>query len=125
MSFAYGRQILRGAIQYANLQRRWLIFRELQLFLDRPTEWPHLDGLICAGFPHAVFAKLVQTYPHIVYCAGGGDPTICPVVALDDITVGIQAAEHLMDCHLEHFLSSVTTLCIRFRSTASQATSKL
>ncbi len=99
----YGRAILRGAARYANLQRRWLLFKDMEKVLGPDDDWPELDGGIFAGVSFAIFENGLKHCKHAVHCSGGSDPDICPVVALDDVMVGEQAARHLMDCKFEHF----------------------
>lgn len=100
----YGRAILRGVTRYANLQRRWLLFKDLdRTFRATGGPLPQLDGAVVSGLPPAAVERTRKRWPHLVDCSGGGDPDVCPVVALDDVAAGAQAAEHLMDCRLEHF----------------------
>ncbi len=102
-SNSYGRAILRGITRYANLQRRWLLFKDLERGAATESEWPDLDAGIFAGVPQELVDTVGRHCRHVVYCSGGGDPAKCPVVALDDVMAGRQAAEHLLDCRLEHF----------------------
>ena len=98
----YGRSIRRGVTRYTNLQRRWLLFKDLERTYDGTGPLPKLDGAVFGG-PLPALERDRKACGHIVYCSGGGDPEICPVVALDDVAAGAQAAEHLMDCRLERF----------------------
>lgn len=99
----FGRAILRGVTRYANLQRRWVLFKDMQRVLDVNSPWPAFDGAIFAGVPWEVVMHGVKRCKHVVHISGGGDPTMCPVVALDDVVAGRQAAQHLIDCRLERF----------------------
>lgn len=100
----YGRAVMRGVMRYANLQRRWVIHEELRHLFQIPPHWPQCDGVIIAGigggpaFEHAIEHSRV-----CIHCSGSADPTISPVVCVDDIAVGAMAAEHLLDCRLENF----------------------
>jgi len=99
----FGREIVRGITRYANLQRRWVLFKDLQGDLKPDTDWPAFDGAIFAGVPWLVFQHGLARCPRVVHCSGGGDPDLCPVVALDDDAAGAMAAEHLMSCRLKRF----------------------
>lgn len=99
----YGRAIVRGVTRYANLQRRWLLFLDLDRSADILSELPPLDGGVFAGMDAPVIQEASRRFPHIVNCSGGGDPAICPIVALDDEVAGRMAAEHLLNCQFEHF----------------------
>lgn len=102
-SNTYGRAILRGATRYANLQRKWVIYKELQNVFDRPSHWPPLDGAIFAGVSAKVFEAGIKHCRFAVQCSSSMTHARCPIVALDDIAVGKQAAEHLLNCRFEHF----------------------
>src|SRR4051794_9347193 len=54
-STTYGRSILRGAVRYANLQRRWVVYKALERTFDVKSNWPEFDGAIFAGIPSDVF----------------------------------------------------------------------
>jgi LacI family transcriptional regulator len=71
--------------------------------LSLDDEWPELDGAVFAGVPYTLVERGMRQFGSVVHCSGGGDPGLCPVVALDDIMAGEQAAHHLMDCRFEHF----------------------
>jgi len=115
---AFGRAVLLGVSRYANLQRRWLLYKELQRFLDVKSDWPQFDGIIFAGAPLELFAFACDHCPNIVMCSGGGDPKLTPVVALDEEAAGTMAAEHLVECRLERFafygIKSHTVYPVRF-----------
>jgi len=97
----FGRAILRGVTRYANLQRRWHLYKDIAHALDAYKEWGNLDGGIFAGVPATSIPEQRKHCKHIVYCSGSGDPRSSPVVALDDRAAGAQAAEHLIDCGLD------------------------
>jgi LacI family transcriptional regulator len=99
----YGRAILRGVTRYANMQRRWLLFKDVENAVDAQKRWGKLDGGIFAAMPVAAFEANRKRCTHAVYCSGGGDPAKTPVIALDDIAAGAQAAGHLLNCGLEKF----------------------
>ena len=99
----YGRAILRGVTRYANLQRRWLLYKDLTNALEAQLQWSKLDGGVFAGFSDQLFQTGRKRCRHAVYCSGAGDARKAPVVALDDIAAGVQAAEHLMNCGIEEF----------------------
>jgi LacI family transcriptional regulator len=99
----FGRAIFRGATRYANLQRRWLLFKDLGRLFERQHRLSALDGGIFAGMSKPVFEYALRQCRYGVFCSGGGDPAVSPVVALDDVAAGAQAAQHLMDCRLERF----------------------
>jgi LacI family transcriptional regulator len=100
----YGRAIVRGATRYANLQRRWLLFKDLERVFDLTSPWPKMDAAIIAGMSQEMLDHAIKwCHGRVVVCSGNGDPKISPVVALDDVAAGEQAAQHLMDCRIEHF----------------------
>jgi len=102
-SYKYGSSIVRGALRYANIKRRWLIYKQLGLGLDENSEWPRFDGIICAAGPAWILDRALRVSKNVVYCSSTGDPNLCPIIGLDGIQTGMQAAEHLINCGLEHF----------------------
>ena len=91
-------------MRYANVQRRWLLHEELRHTVEVPLpNWPECDGAILAGVGPAVIDFVRERCRHVVRCSGSADPRATPAAALDDHAVGMMAAEHLMDCRLEHF----------------------
>lgn len=100
----FGRAVMRGVMRYANVQRRWLIHEELRQVVDAPLpNWPKCDGAILAGVGPAVIDFAIHNSRHVVRCSGSADPAVTPAASLDDFAIGVTAAEHLMDCRLEHF----------------------
>jgi LacI family transcriptional regulator len=99
----YGRAIIRGIMRYANLQRTWLIHEEFRPVYSAVKNWPRSDGTIAAGVTTETAVVLRRKTKHIVMCSGSADPKKSPVVCLDDIAAGAMAANHLLDCRLEHF----------------------
>ncbi|MGN6507360.1 MAG: substrate-binding domain-containing protein, partial [Tepidisphaeraceae bacterium] len=96
--------VLRGATQYANLQRRWLLRKELRHFLEaRSVNWPKFDGAIFAGVPNELLELGRAQCKHVVICSGAADPRRGPVVRLDDEAAGALAARHLIECRLPRF----------------------
>lgn len=99
----YGRGILRGVTRYANLQRRWLLYKDMRRVLDVPANWPSCDGVIVAGVGRSTIDFLRAHCKRVISCSGSSDPLEGPVVSLDDEAAGTMAAEHLLDCRLENF----------------------
>jgi len=100
----YGRDILEGATHYANLQRKWLLFKDMEMVLASRRELPPLDAVIFAGSALSLMdSAMRQCDGRVVVCSSGGDPTVCPVVAVDALAVGRAAANHLLECRLERF----------------------
>jgi LacI family transcriptional regulator len=99
----YGRDILRGVTRYANLQRTWMMHKDLIRLIETGSQWPKLDGVILGGVHQTVIDRGHAICRHMVVCSGNGDPKIGPVVALDDAKIGRLAAEHLIDCRLSRF----------------------
>src|SRR5437660_4249483 len=99
----YGRAVMRGAMRYANVQRCWLIHEELRRVYNKKMNWPRCDGAIVAGAAREMIQHIIKRSRHTVQCTGSGDPNDAPVVCLDDVAAGAMAAEHLMNCRLEHF----------------------
>lgn len=100
---SYGRGILRGVMRYANLERRWLLYKDLRHSLNSMAKWPRCDGMIAAGVTTSRFDQIRKQYKHCIFCSGKGDPAKSPVVALDDEAAGVMAAQHLIDCRLQRF----------------------
>jgi LacI family transcriptional regulator len=100
---SYGRGILRGVMRYANLERRWLLYKDLRHSLTSMARWPKCDGMIVAGVTITAFQQINKRYKNCIFCSGTGDPAFSPVVALDDEAAGAMAAGHLMDCRLQRF----------------------
>ena len=107
---SYGRQLLRGVLSYANLQRRWRLHSELRPRREALDHWPHCDGVIFGGGGMHVFEHVRQRSKHAISCSGAADPQLTPVVSLDDLRAGELAAEHLIDCRLELFAFYGTVL---------------
>jgi LacI family transcriptional regulator len=100
---SYGRQVLRGVLNYANLQRRWRLHEELRPRREVLDYWPRCDGAIFAGGGMHVLDHVRERSRHTIACSGAADPQVTPVVSLDDLAAGELAAEHLIDCRLEQF----------------------
>lgn len=101
---AFGSTIVRGIMRYVNLKRRWLLLKDLRGVLDKNVQWPKLDGVITAGVPQWVMDHaLADVKGRMIQCSAAGNPDVCPIVGLDGGLAGEQAAEHLMNCRLEHF----------------------
>ncbi len=101
----FGRAIMRGVMRHANLQRRWLLHREFQRHSDiKSFKLPKLDGAIVGGMGLGQISQLEKICPNLVLCTGNLAPSTrnC-VVHMDDYATGAMAAEHLMDCRLQHF----------------------
>jgi LacI family transcriptional regulator len=90
-------------MRYANAQRRWLIHQELRRTYDSGRSWPACDGAIVAGAGLDLVDEIRRRSRHMVHCSGSGDPSVTPVVCLDDVAAGAMAAAHLFDCRLERF----------------------
>ncbi|MDB5327244.1 MAG: helix-turn-helix-domain containing protein AraC type [Phycisphaerales bacterium] len=99
----YGRSILRGVTHYANLQRHWVLFKDLADLLHAQPQWPMFDGIIYGGVSVETVDRCHSMCPHVVSCSGSTSPDRSPVVALDSHATGMQAAKHLLDCRLRHF----------------------
>ena len=100
---SYGRQLLRGVLSYANLQRRWRLHEELRPRQEALDHWPHCDGAIFGGGGMRVFDHVRQRSRCTISCSGAADPQLSPVVSLDDPAAGELAAQHLIECRLEQF----------------------
>lgn len=100
---AYGRGILRGVMRHANLERQWLLYKDLRHSLSSMVNWPQCDGMIVGGVSTVVLQHILQRYENCILCSGRGDPAVCPVVSLDDEAAGAMAAAHLIDCRFQNF----------------------
>jgi LacI family transcriptional regulator len=102
-AMGHGRSILRGAMRYANVRRRWLIHEELRITGAALEEWPPCDGVLMAVANCPLADQIRERFRHVVSCSGGTDPAQTPVVRSDDVAIGHLAAEHLIGCQLKHF----------------------
>lgn len=98
----FGRSVIRGVLQYANLQRDWEIYRDVvQVTTD--LEWPTCDGTVVGGLRPGLHDSIRRHCRHLVSCSGFTDPDESPVVTLDDGAAGAMAAEHLLELGLRSF----------------------
>jgi LacI family transcriptional regulator len=102
-TMGFGRQIMRGIMQYANLSRRWLLLEEFRSIDTDFSTWPRCDGAIVAfGDPRKVH-QLKKSCRHLVCCSGAADPAAVDIVRVESHAIGALAANHLLDCRLVHF----------------------
>jgi LacI family transcriptional regulator len=99
----YGRSIFRGAMRYANAQRRWIIHSELRRLVSGKMTWPRCDGVIVAGVTVELLPAIRRRTKYFIHCSAAADTRFGPVVCLDDVEAGRLAAAHLLDCRLERF----------------------
>jgi LacI family transcriptional regulator len=99
----FGRAVMRGAMRYGNARRGWLFHEELRFSANLRRGWPRCDGAIAGGASRQALEYIRSRSRHIVHCSGNGDPSLNPVVCLDDVAAGEVAARHLIDCRLENF----------------------
>ena len=100
----YGRAVMRGAMQYIQVQRRWEIFSALRGTFDvPPMAWPKCDGAIMAGVHGDLFERICEQSRFPISCSGASPATHPYVVCMDDVAAGVMAAEHLIECRLESF----------------------
>lgn len=100
---SYGRAVLRGVVRYANLQRRWVLHKDLRPDAESIRHLPACDGVIVAGISTQAFKSIQARFKHIIFCSGSADPRETLVVSMDDHAAGVLAAEHLIECRLERF----------------------
>lgn len=101
---AYGRAVMRGAMQYIQVQRRWEIFSVLRgTFEVPPMPWPKCDGAIMAGVHGDLFDRICKQTRFPISCSGSSPATHPYVVCMDDVAAGAMAAEHLLGCRLQSF----------------------
>lgn len=101
---AYGRAVMRGAMRYIQVQRRWEIFSALRGTYDYPPiGWPTCDGAIIAGVHGALFELIGKRTRFPISCSGASPASHPYVVCLDDFAAGTMAAEHLLERRLESF----------------------
>lgn len=98
---AYGRSILRGVIRYANLQRHWVLHKDM--WLVNYSKWPRCDGTIIGGLRAEMFPQVQKFSRLLISCSGSYNPADMPVVCLDDNAAGAMAASHLLEKGLQHF----------------------
>lgn len=100
----YGRAVMRGAMQYIQVQRRWEIFSALRGTFDVPLmPWPKCDGAIIAGVRSELFEQICEQSRFPISCSGSSPATHPYVVCMDDVAAGVMAAEHLIGCGLKSF----------------------
>lgn len=100
---SFGRQILRGIAQYANLKRRWLLIEDFQLDSTTARVWPECDGIIVSTSTPEILEQFQGRCRYLISCSGGADREHLHVVCMDDKAVGALAGQHLIDCKLKHF----------------------
>ncbi len=100
---SFGRQILRGLAQYANLKRRWLLIEDFQLDSTTARIWPQCDGIIVPSSSPELLKQFQRRCQHLISCSGGADRNTYNVVCMDDLAVGRMAGQHLRDCQLQNF----------------------
>jgi LacI family transcriptional regulator len=78
---------------------------ELRPRTETLEHWPACDGAVFAGGGGAFAFDHIRNHGarHIIACSGSADPALSPVVSLDDPAAGEVAAQHLLECQLEHF----------------------
>jgi LacI family transcriptional regulator len=103
ISNVYGRSILRGIMKVASTERRWVTYKDFWRSPESLDRFPECDGAIVSALPPEKVELILARAKHVVTCSGGADPNLTPVVSLDDVAAGMMAAEHLMNCRLEHF----------------------
>ncbi|CAN5397810.1 DNA-binding transcriptional regulator [soil metagenome] len=103
ISNVFGRSILRGVMKVASTERRWATHKDFWRTTESLTKLPKCDGAIITALPPDQVPLVLSKIKHVVSCSGGADPTLMPVVSLDDVAVGAMGAEHLLNCQLEHF----------------------
>jgi LacI family transcriptional regulator len=102
-TFRYGRDIVRGATQYANAHRQWELYGVLRRLSDGSVQWPSCDGAIIGNVTPGVFDVICAKSRHVISCSGSTDPALMPTVSLDDMAVGRLAADHLLESGLKTF----------------------
>jgi LacI family transcriptional regulator len=105
-TMGFGRQIMRGVMQYANLERRWHLLEEFRSTDTNFSRWPpppKCDGAIVAFGDPAKVQQLKRSCKHLVCCSGAADPEAVHVVRVESRGIGALAANHLLDCRLVHF----------------------
>jgi LacI family transcriptional regulator len=90
-------------MRYANLQRRWILHKDLRPTADSILDLPSCEGVIIGGAEPRFFEFIRQRCANVIFCSGSADPAITPVVCMDDQKAGMFAADHLINCRLEHF----------------------
>lgn len=100
---SYERAILRGVTRYANIHRRWLLLSDVRAVYNDFGDLPSFDGAVFGGVPLPVLRQALARTHCVVLCSGGPETALAPVVNLDDVAAGRQAAEHLLSLRLEHF----------------------
>jgi DNA-binding LacI/PurR family transcriptional regulator len=100
----FGRSVMRGAMQYIQVQRRWEIFSVLRGTFDvPPISWPKCDGAIMAGVHGDLFARIRELTRFPISCSGASPASHPYVVCMDDVAAGAMAAQHLIECRLQSF----------------------
>lgn len=97
-----GRDIIRGATRFANLRRKWALRMDL-LSRSMARALPECDGAIIAGDDQGKFEFVASRCKHVVRVSSVGDPSVCPIVTVDNAAAGRLAAEHLLGLGLNHY----------------------
>jgi LacI family transcriptional regulator len=90
-------------MKVASTERRWVTYKDFWRSPESLDCFPECDGAIVSALQPDKSNLILTRARHVVTCSGGADPKITPVVSLDDVATGAMAAEHLMNCRLEHF----------------------
>jgi len=99
----YGRDVVRGAMLYANAHRQWEVYGMLRRVSGEKARCPTCDGAILAGVSQDWFDLIRARSRFVVSTSGSTDPALMPTICLDDAAVGTMAAKHLIDCGLKSF----------------------
>jgi LacI family transcriptional regulator len=119
----YGRSVLRGVLKYANLQRKWLLHKDIWSVTGNTVPWPRCDGTIIAGIGAGIFSQVQAKSRLMVTCSGSYGPDV-PAIVLDDAATASMAADHLIDCGLRHFAYYAATGGLRYMRTANDVTAR-
>ena len=90
-------------MRYANDRRRWVMIENFNNEIASPADWPDCDGIVTVVNVPEFVRQFRQHASHVVCCSGGADPAVAPVVCMNDHLAGRLAAQHLLDCRIEHF----------------------
>ena len=116
---SFGRGIFRGVVKYMNLQRQWILHKDMWRVDSK--NWPECDGIIIGGLSLEGFESVKDRAKHFVSCSGNYDPATMPVVCLDDDAAGAMAAAHLVDRGLQQFALYCPSRAIHYSLTERPA----
>lgn len=105
-SIHYGRQVLRGITRYIRSHQPWSVFLEERELWTSPPTWLRRwrgDGVICRKTTPGLAKMLAQAGIPLVDTSDVAPPTEAPRICSDDPSIGMLAADHLLERGFTHY----------------------